>query len=707
MKKYLNNKGSTMILLVMAIAVISLLGTSILGVTMMNLKIKKTNTEIKQSFYLSESGLDKSYSKAYELVQEAVELSNDEAKSFIEKFRPENMDYLVTNYLTFLNPIYELGADGLDHLVGYFFDEEKIKLEAEKRFKDYYKGYILTSNYNGKGNLDIVTKLEGTYENISVNITNDVTPLTFAGDELHLDIDSKYTNPNNIQKTTAVELIVKVPEYNEPYTVSTEVIPVNPFWTKLLTAKNLSINSDAKFNGNVYISEDLNVDGTNINPNFTGKLAVKRNVNLNGENSVTNVKDLYSNNILLFGNGAKLLADCSGSIESGAGIYVKDDLEINNLIQEVIINGSYYGFSNGEAGPDTSSGININNTNTSSIKLEIKDDVYLNGTSYVDLRNSDGEKYQTGESISIKGNYRAYMEPLMNPTIVKDSDNKVIYNEDLTKDNVNFKDYEYLSFVDSIKIPNDRLNYEDKAFYMYCYNEEYKSYPELKLNLPTTIKLGDVHSIGNTISEGNLKLVSFQVEDNEIYKKAKENYYFETQRLGDESISYDEDKPEDTVIEFDNEIILLTDNDGDGNYDPININEIKDENGDGIKELTYVSYMNSGDLPYLLSGGKYEGLIVTNGDVKISGDVDFTGSIICGGDIIIIDDSIQKTFKYDKNIVSKVIAEYDLYKTVFKSNTSSKPPITVTTYIEEDGEDDSTVNVDFSRLLKFNDWKIK
>ena len=50
--------------------------------------------------------------------------------------------------------------------------------------------------------------------------------------------------------------------------------------------------------------------------------------------------------------------------------------------------------------PDTSSGININET--SGLNLTITGGLYLHGTSYVDVYNASGYKYQTGESLSVK-----------------------------------------------------------------------------------------------------------------------------------------------------------------------------------------------------------------------------------------------------------------------------------------------------------------
>ncbi len=681
MKKYFNNKGSTMILLVMAIAVISLLGTSILGVTMMNLKIKKTNTEIKQSFYLSESGLDKSYSKAYALVQKAVEGGNDKAKTFIDMFRMDNIEVLKNNlpYSLCLDTNIEEGEDGTSTVV-YSFNEEEIKTQAGEIFKDYFRNYIKTTNYDNNHN-NIIDELEGIDGGLTVSITNKST-LDFVGDDLELDIDSLYINDKNIQKITSVKLVLKVPEYNEPYTVSTEVIPVNPFWTKVLTAKNLYINSDTEVTGNVYVSENLNVDGTSITPKFNSKLAVKGDINLNGGNSTTNVKDVYANNILIYGSGAKLSANCStikDSINYGSGIFVKDDLEINESNQKVLINGSYYGFSDGSANPapDHSSGININTFDTSNVEVEIKGDVYLHGTSYVDLVNSDNDKYQTGESVSIKGNYRAYMEPLIDSSITP---------EHLRIDNVNFRDYGYLTFVNSFK-NNDELTAMDKALYLYYYNQEYSG---LGLNLLSNIKLaesGTVYSIGSTIINGVLNEANYDVEDTEVYNLAEDIYYLENQKLGDDTANLSSE--ESNGLEFDTQVNF------NGLSEKIDIN-------DGTN-LIYIN--NDVDDTYNLTSGTYKGLIVTSGDIRISGDVNFTGAIVCGKDII-MNDSLSKTFKYDRNIVAKIIAEHNLHRTVFKQDTSTNTTA-VTKFVTQDTADDEIVNVDFSNLLKFNDWKIK
>lgn len=725
MKKNFNNKGSTMILLVMAIAIISILGVSLLGVTMMNLKIKKTNTEIKKSFYMSEGGLDKTYAEAHLIVQIAVNEANKEANSFVEKFSPTNIENLKTDLIRYQNDygltnLYDLCVrivyktyikDGAEEYIldesnnpiveSYSFKELEIKNNAKKifkaKYKDYIDEYILPT-------LNTTDEVDGK-PTIEVEVGNTWSILE-AKEKLELSVVSVFKGDNNIQKTTSVDLFIEVPEYNEPYEVSTTKIPVNPFWTKVISAKNLNINSNSIFTGDVYVSENVNVLGPNSSTVFNGKSAVKNKLNLNGTGSEINVKDIYTDGIDLIGSGVKFNAICSGPIESGAGVYVKNDMNIRQPNQEAKITGSYYGFSDGN-GPDTSSGINIHTVDTASIKLEITDSLYLHGTSYVSLINDEGKKYQTGESISVKGNYVAYKEPLFDKTELYDEDvepHKPIYTKDLRMDNINFRNYGDLSFVESSKIPDDKLKVHDKAYYMYFYNEEYEEtpYPELRLNLPKNIKINNIHAIGNTINrievddKGKLIPATYVAAlDDDIFKNAKLNYYLETHRLGDETIEFDEAHPENIILDFDSEISLTSEK-----------NILVPENEAGVQEILYVSKKSGSDIKYILNSGKYEGLIVTDKDIIIRGKVEFKGSIICGGTII-IEDANTKEFIYDKNIVAKIVVKNNLYKTVFKSTRTTDPFMDITTYSSGDTSDDSTVNVNFGGLLKFENWKIE
>jgi|GEM_PF-482520 len=736
MKKYFNNKkGSTLVLLVMAIAVITILGTAVLGVTMMNLKIKKANTAIKQSFYLSESGLDKAYDRAYDIVVDAINQSNSEAQSFLQEFTPEKLEELI-EYSKDREPIdpenekylvYIKDSDG--DSIADSYNETNIQKDAEDTFYSEYKTNIdaninkLAGNYTVAGEDD---------NKVVVVLTNKVWLGDKETGELTLKLESTYKNKDNIQKETAVNLVLSTPEYSTPYTISTELIPVNQYWTKMLTAKNLYIKNNSTFNGDVYVSNNLKMNSSSTAStiaNFNDILAVKGEdgtsliggIELKAANSTLNSKNVYANNIWLNGTG-------SAFNSSGIGVYVKDDLEMNNTKQSVNIAGSYYGFGYGGMdglGDNTqNSAIIINSDDISTdggSSLNINKDLYLLGTAYIqNLKKDDVDAiYATGESISIRGNYLAYSIPLNTEDYSNPADEKYIAPgsdehldlEKLKGDNVTFELYEPLPPVITKYKSGATIYPWDKSEYLYFYNKKTEGTGSNELNLGgDNITVGTVDSdkmitLGAGIDSGKI--------DYSIDTEGKFNvsdYY-----LG----SYWDDEQKDWKNEYDLYIKYFGASELMGTEELRFADQVKPIDDTNKKDEIYKSGVlyNMPDVTYSMSAGDYEGLLVTNkpivmsgtvnftglivtsNNITIDGDLDYKGTIICGGDI-----TINGTSKitYDEGVVKKYVKENKLYGSVFKSGTSTKKFITL--YKTSSG---ATVDVeDFRSLLKFNSWNI-
>jgi len=711
MKKYFNNKkGSTLVLLVMAIAVITILGTAVLGVTMMNLKIKKTNTAIKQSFYLSESGLDKAYDRAYDFVVDAINQSNIEAQSFLQEFTPEKLEELIEyskdrepidpeneKYLVYIND-----SDG--DSIADSYNETNIQKDAEDKFYSEYKTYI-DNNIN---------KLAGNYTVAGEDDNKVVVELTnkgWLGDKktgkLTLALESTYKNKDNIQKETAVNLVLSNPEYSTPYTISTELIPVNQYWTKMLTAKNLYIKNNSTFNGDVYISNNLKMNSSSTastTSNFNDILAVKGEdgtaliggIELKAANSTLNSKNVYANNIWLNGTGTAFNS-------SGFGVYIKDDLEMNGLIQKVEIDGSYYGFGNGGEIEDNTlnSAIIINSNDISEVngsKFSIDNDLYLFGTAYIqNLKKLDlAAKYATGESLSIKGNYKAYTTPLSS------SDAKSGLKS-LMGDNVIFELYEPLPPLvtkfkaESVDSDPDPLTPIDKSWYFYYYNEQTKDDTANKLNLGNgNINIeGEIITYGSSINGDVVNTSQYFIDDWDIIKDDMQDkydlqikYFGASELMGTDELRFaDQVKPIDDTNKKD-EIYK--------SGVPYNMTDATYSMSAGNYKGLLVT-----NKPIVMSGTvNFTGLIVTSNDITIDGDLkDYKGAIICGGDITI---NGTTTITYDEGVVKKYVKENKLYDSVFKSGTSTKKFITL--YKTSSG---APVDVeDFRSLLKFNSWSI-
>ncbi len=72
MKHFKNQEGSTLLLVILTIAMLTVLGTSILAMSYMNVNMKFTNERMKKTLYYSESGIEQVYSIAAKYIDKAL-----------------------------------------------------------------------------------------------------------------------------------------------------------------------------------------------------------------------------------------------------------------------------------------------------------------------------------------------------------------------------------------------------------------------------------------------------------------------------------------------------------------------------------------------------------------------------------------------------------------------------------------------------------
>ncbi len=682
LKKIKNNNGSTLILLVMTVAVISLLGTSILGVTMMNYKIKKTNSDLKYSFYMSESGLDRAYAEAYSVVLKAADDANNAAKNKINEYDIVKLTELALNPEANSDIIEDSDGDGV-----YEYRQERIKELAKEAFETKYVEIVKQ---------DIIESLMGaSLDGILVDDAAEKLKLDVVEEEfddfdvdtpMKLAISSEYTKKKeSITRTTDVDLIIKVPDYNDSYEVETVNLELNPFWTKVMTSENLNINKQGEtiFNGEVFVNNDLNLLGSG-RVSFMQDLAVKSNIKIinNKEMVAANV---YTSNILLNGANAKFTSTTmNDNTVDYEGVVVLDDLEMNAAGQEVTINGAYYGFGYGGGSRDNTlnSSIIINNNNIAGLTINkgnlARGKLYLLGTSYI----KGISPYATGESLSVRGNYAAYTKPLS----YTESGAAGKYDES----NVLFNYEDYLPYfpqlVEWFKGGGGEITAYEKAEYIKKYQELGGGSLELlggKIRLNDT----DIVTLGAYINSQFIETSTAPLEGWPGLK-ADIGEAFDT-KINKLGYDYSEDGSDiySTSEIFDNI--------------PLDYN-MEIFNGDELLYVNKVARTPGDNKKYELADDVKSGLIITNEDIDISGTVDFTGVIICAGDISILDDGGNKTFNYNKGVVSKIISENGLQETVFK-NTTNVGSVSITTF----GSGSSEINVDFSPLLKLENWSIQ
>lgn len=183
MKLYCDKTGSALVLTVIVIAVITVLAASLLNITMSQLRIKKSYSEVRKSFYLSEDGLNNAYLRIYDLICEASEDSLEKAGDYLE-----------------LHP---------DDLTG-----------ASDMFANNYKLYMTANaadriESGGNPHTEAVNKGE----------------IVFIGSRLTVRVRSKYSGESKVEKYTAADIIISVPDYSDTKSGDTD-------FTKLLYFDN-------------------------------------------------------------------------------------------------------------------------------------------------------------------------------------------------------------------------------------------------------------------------------------------------------------------------------------------------------------------------------------------------------------------------------------------------------------------------------------
>lgn len=180
-RKLLNENGSTLVLLVIIIAVIIFIGISLLNITMSQYKIKKSNSEVKKALYVSETGLNKVYVRVYDLISEAMDDSINKADEYL------------------------------------FINSEDLN-GASLLFINNYKQYIINN---------VISTVYDS-NNPYTDVTNKVN-LAFISDKLTTKISSKYISNLGIEKITTVDIVISVPDYVETKSGMTKITQLMQF----------------------------------------------------------------------------------------------------------------------------------------------------------------------------------------------------------------------------------------------------------------------------------------------------------------------------------------------------------------------------------------------------------------------------------------------------------------------------------------------
>ncbi|EHA6440598.1 hypothetical protein JMB35_001132 [Clostridium perfringens] len=748
-------KGATLAYVIVVLAIIAVIGTAIVSLSLTNYKAMIVHGKKTQNLYMSESGLDKVQKALDILTAKAITYGNDAVAKEDASLSAEE----------------DLKSGGNKTEDGY----KKISSEKEesqnKIFKKAYKEYIIKQlNPNSevsknekvfllqhnkvKFNNNLIKMAEedknkekneeGNYDITLIDINNKKVSngsslsgiLNFKTisdndkkEEISLRLDSKFnvkeSDGDKNYKDVSLTFNIEVPDYNGAYKI--EEFPLyNVCSNGLVVGENLNVGTGSTLNvdGGIFVSANVikekkftigsmvnkkEGDGVVINGGTlsvnNGSLVSKNDIRLGGEGSslkvgceteenknnksnlnlndeskkshsnLNNNLGVYTGNLGINGNKIGFDKDVSkGNIISNYPVYAMNDLILNGEKSSINLNGGFYGINSNRSQDELTGKINNSSAiivNTDDIgsgsSINIGQEAIIMGTAYI---NTKPEAYQTGESVSVKGNYIAYT---------------------VDNGNVEFKYYNPLQLakLDSV---------DEKAKYFKDNIKNAKETTHLEgISLPD-----NTTSIGATISNNEVKLnnknatldniTDISINQVEKYEKAI-NY------IGSLINTKNNDNSE---IEFPDQevrkIVDIKDSDGKLTKAIIYIDSKNDKGGN--LTIKYGKSTEVRDNEISLGNGIGAGIIVTKKNVILDSkdrSLKFNGTIITAGNLD-VKESKKIDLVYDDNLIKKIISQnYDSFKNLFRGQVCNN----FITIKSQTNMSDNTLN-----LVKTSNWEV-
>lgn len=430
----------------------------------------------------------------------------------------------------------------------------------------------------------------------------------------------------------------------------------------------------SKYNGGIKLASGKNFTTNSAGEHYPGNIYTAGTFSLVNGSTVSLSGNLYSGNTYIGPSSTNDSSSRDNTMNLGDMI-TYNDLGINSVGSKVYMN-NYYGI-NGETTNSTNSGKNnaskrssciiINNYNTDSA-LEIRNDAYIAGVAYINTgnENSDNGEYETGESIAVRGNYKAYQEALT-----------TIGNNTITP---GFKYYDPANLLETIN--GEKATIKDKRDY---FNEYYRNnvFKDGKVTIT-----GNIYSTGAIVTENDKNAEELDAQDLNV-KNARRAYALNVLSMN----SNLNDSQLDTV--YNNGTVTKTVKGSDTTTAVVNFGamnpgvEVHQSNPQRglVNALNNCAYVlgNDEDSTIVISPGRISvdghtepvdssticpqcfnfdqengqdivnAVIITNGNVKIEDGVNFKGCIIAGGNVEVQQGNQGVNLSYNASVVGQII----------------------------------------------------
>ncbi len=712
MKIQLNDRGSSLVTIIIVMLFVAVISSLILSLTMQSLREVRTRSSASETFHSAEKAVDEIKAELTIYADEAAEAAHTE---------------WLTQY-SFL-----ASTEEREELFFKTF-EEKLKS-------------LITEKFLASGEASYYRNLFGDIDG-TVAWAADMTPSLQAvtddnpqdGSVLLKDISFTYTDTDGTSTAIRTDLRMNI-DY-PGFKVSTASLE-NPATEYILVSdgeiKNSAQANNLTINGSVYSGGGITFtysNGVKINAdNLISRKCVSAldgsDITIKGGEKNGFAGSSYTRGTELWAENIELGITDTGKSESNmsvwGNVHLSDDLSLNADKSAFTLTGNYYGYAISDAKasatdrsgtPGGSSAIIINGTNA---KLDLTkcDEIWIAGKAFITVSGYDSPDSSTqvngafleGESLTYKSLQTAYLVPgmcigeKMDSGIRKLGHNPIDANliDDISKIDIDLEAYKaatnidlgkYLDFSNPVKKIVVRyklggtthsliyffLNFRshDKAAeYFSAYYSAYTSLVEsrmamfengkIKVNESALANTGNVITYADDGTEKVFELIAGRgayTSSKYVSGEAKMNAEFEALA----TTLNKSDSGTTKKIDLTDHLFVLDD--------------IEDGYGTVVRKnetLNYYLITSDGDVT--INTSRYSGdtgaVVLAKGNVYIGGGITFNGLIIAGGDIII--NGTNNTFNADPDRVSEVITKWKEAGKLFKNTLTGEAGASVYT----------------------------
>ena len=410
-----DNRGSAIVVVIIALAFVGILSATAMWMSMANYRMKATDKGIKGNFYSAETVFEQivaglqgvssdAAADAYRKVMQNYVTSTGEEERY-SRFVKFYKDALIQELKSSTDP----GKYKKDMIYGFLDDELQKKLDPSN------PAYVTTDG-NSLTMSEVLEKSADTLDFITLK-----------------DFELKFTDSNGYYSVIKTDIMISAPDMS--FTMSAAMPDV--FKYAIIADEELVNNTagNANINGNVYVGEKgMALNGGTMTIDNADYVISMGDVKLTTTNSKLNIKHTDAAvNTQFWARDIDISTPArrqkGGILDIDADIFVEDDLTLQSPGSKVTLKGKYSGYGNSTTDASGSSAIMINNLNND-IDMSGLSELTVAGGSFVDLssyyKDTDVRRLYDeivsgttisvndipmGESIAVKSDQVAFLVP--------------------------------------------------------------------------------------------------------------------------------------------------------------------------------------------------------------------------------------------------------------------------------------------------------